>query len=51
MSSAMPPNDPGRYSASVYADLMAYVLKVNGFQSGAPLPSDLDALDHLTMVK
>jgi mono/diheme cytochrome c family protein len=51
MSTAMPPNDPGRYSASVYADLMAYVLKVNGFQSGAPLPSDLDALDHLTMEK
>jgi mono/diheme cytochrome c family protein len=51
MSSAMPPNAPGRYSASTYADLMAYVLKRNGFQPGAPLPSDLDALDNLVMTK
>jgi mono/diheme cytochrome c family protein len=52
MSTLMPPNDPGRYSASQYADLMSYVLKVNGFQSGsAELPSDTDALDHLIMEK
>jgi mono/diheme cytochrome c family protein len=51
MSTAMPPDSPGRFSASQYADLMAYVLKVNGFQSGAELPSDPDALDHLIMEK
>ena len=51
MSTQMPPNAPGRYSASTYADLMAYVLKKNGFQPGAPLPSDVDALDNLTMQK
>jgi mono/diheme cytochrome c family protein len=51
MSTLMPPNDPGRYSPTVYADLMAYVLKVNGFQPGAELPSDPDALDHLIMEK
>jgi mono/diheme cytochrome c family protein len=51
MSTLMPPNDPGRFSPSVYADLMAYVLKVNGFKPGAPLPSDVDALDNLTMDK
>jgi S-disulfanyl-L-cysteine oxidoreductase SoxD len=51
MTSAMPPNAPGRYSASTYADLMAYILKRNGFPAGAPLPSDLDALDYLIMEK
>lgn len=51
MSSTMPPNAPGRYSASAYADLMAYILKQNGFKAGAPLPSDLDALDALIVEK
>lgn len=51
MSTTMPPNAPGRFSPSTYADLMAYILKQNGFNSGAPLPSDLDALDYLIMVK
>ena len=47
----MPPEDPGRFSASVYADLMAYVLKRNGYQAGAPLPSDVDALDNIVLDK
>ncbi len=51
MSSTMPPSSPGRYSASTYADLMAYILDRNGFSQGAPLPDDLDALDQLTMTK
>jgi hypothetical protein len=51
MSTAMPPQSPGRYSQAVYADLMAYVLKENGVQPGAPLPSDMDALDYLVMEK
>lgn len=51
MSSAMPPNSPGRYSPDAYADLMAYILKWNGIQPGAPLPSDLDALSELTLDK
>ncbi len=51
MSATMPPNAPGRFSASTYADLMAYLLKRNGFQEGAPLPSDVDALYSLTMEK
>lgn len=51
MSNAMPPNAPGRYSPTTYADLMAYILKRNGFQTGAALPSDLDALDHLIVDK
>lgn len=51
MSATMPPDAPGRFSPSAYADLMAYILKRNGFQSGAPLPSDVDALYDLTMEK
>ena len=47
----MPPNAPGRFSPSAYADMMAYILKQNGFKAGAPLPSDLDALDSLIMEK
>lgn len=51
MSVAMPPNSPGRYSVNTYADLMAYILKRNGFRAGSELPADLDALDALFMVK
>ena len=51
MSSAMPPNSPGRYSANTYAELMAYILDRNGFRAGAPLPSDLDALDLMLIEK
>jgi mono/diheme cytochrome c family protein len=51
MSTTMPPNAPGRYSAETYADLLAYILKRNGFAAGAELPSDVDALYNLTMEK
>ena len=51
MSELMPPNAPGRYSETTYAELMAYILKKNGFKKGAPLPSDLDALDYLIVEK
>ena len=51
MSSTMPPNSPGRYSPNTYADLMAYILKRNGVQSGASLPSDLDPLNYLIIEK
>ncbi len=48
MSATMPPDAPGRYSESTYADLMAYILKRNGFPAGgAPLPSDVDALYNM----
>ncbi len=36
---------------TAYAELMAYILKVNGFKAGAPLPSDPDALDLLIVEK
>ncbi|MBD8065879.1 c-type cytochrome [Devosia sp. PTR5] len=51
MSSTMPPNAPGSYSDAVYADLMAHILKTNGYKSGAELPSDVDALYNLVIEK
>lgn len=51
MSTAMPPNSPGRFSPAVYADIMAYILKRNGIQAGAELPSDVEALDNLILEK
>jgi mono/diheme cytochrome c family protein len=48
MSGTMPPDAPGRYSPSAYADMMAYILQRNGFPSGGqPLPSDSDALYNM----
>jgi hypothetical protein len=52
MSTLMPPNAPGRFSPNVYADIMAYILKENGFQAGgAELPSEIEALDNLILEK
>jgi cytochrome c len=47
LSEQMPPESPGRFSSKVYADIMAYILKKNGFKRGAPLPSNVDALEQL----
>lgn len=51
MTATMPPNSPGRYSPETYADLMAYILKRNGYKAGAELPSNVDALYELNMTK
>jgi mono/diheme cytochrome c family protein len=47
----MPPDQAGRFSIKKYTDMMAYILKKNGFKSGEPLPSDIDALENLIMEK
>jgi mono/diheme cytochrome c family protein len=48
ISSAMPPDRPGRLSPQVYADLTAYILSQSGIQAGSSeLPPDLDALAGL----
>tara|TARA_B100001123_G_C15275521_1_gene1012018 strand:+ start:480 stop:914 length:435 start_codon:yes stop_codon:yes gene_type:complete len=47
----MPPDTPGRYSPKTYADMMAYILKRNGFQSGDPLPSEVEELENIIMSK
>jgi mono/diheme cytochrome c family protein len=51
MMGTMPPSSPGRYSPTIYADLMAYILKVNGYSTGMDLPANSDALYELVMQK
>ncbi|MCF8484990.1 MAG: cytochrome c [Rhodobacteraceae bacterium] len=51
LSTLMPPNSPGRYSPETYADVMAYILKRNGYKEGAALPSDVEALQNLVIQK
>lgn len=51
MQATMPPNAPGSYSPETYADLMAHILKTNGYKSGAALPADVDALYNLVIEK
>ena len=48
----MPPDQAGRFSVKKYTDMMAYILKKNGFKSkGEPLPSDVEELENLIMKK
>jgi|TARA_B110000967_G_C18833631_1_gene535422 cytochrome c len=51
MITNMPPGSPGRFSPKAYTDIMAYILKKNGFRPGAPLPNNIDALEQLSMKK
>lgn len=51
MQATMPPNAPASYSPETYADLMAHILKTNGYKSGAALPSDVDTLYNLVIAK
>lgn len=46
----MPPSAPGSYEDSVYAELIAYILEVNGFQPGEkPLPTEEERLRGLAV--
>lgn len=46
----MPKNDPGSLSAKEYAQVMAYLLKLNGMPAGrVELPSDVGALNKITI--
>ena len=51
IATQMPPDSPGQLSPTNYLELTAYILQQNGYQAGAPLPSDPDALDHLLVQK
>jgi mono/diheme cytochrome c family protein len=45
LSSAMPPNQPGRLGPQTYADITAFLLSRNGFTPAGPeLKPDLDAM-------
>ncbi len=48
ISSQMPPDSPGQFSAGEYVDLIAFILRENGCGNvGAAMPTDSNALDHL----
>ena len=48
VSSAMPENDPGGLKKEEYADVLAYILRINAYPAGNDeLPVDTDALKKL----
>ena len=48
MRTTMPLDDPGRLSPQEYADIVAYLFKLNGYPAGtAALPSDRERLKQL----
>ena len=50
LTEKMPKNDPGSLSAKEYAQVMAFLLKINGMPAGqAELPSNPAALSRITI--
>ena len=46
----MPPAAPGSLPDDTYANIVAYILEVNGFKAGnAQLPAGGEALDKMTI--
>jgi len=51
LSAEMPKNDPGSLSSGDYADVMAYMLRINAMPVGArELPTDVAALKRIQIV-
>jgi mono/diheme cytochrome c family protein len=52
ISDSMPEDNPGSLKKEEYADVIAYLLKLNNFPSGeSELPTDKDALSAILMEK
>lgn len=50
MKSVMPPDNPGSLSDQTYADILAYILRYNGYRPGeSELPTDPDAQARLKL--
>jgi len=48
VSTTMPDGDPGSLSLEDYANLLAYILRLNGYPAGEePLPADASALRNI----
>jgi hypothetical protein len=46
----MPPDNPGSLNDSTFADILAFILRGNGFPPGPQeLPSDVDALKKMPL--
>jgi mono/diheme cytochrome c family protein len=51
VSNTMPENDPGGLTKQEYADVLAYILSINGYPVGTDeLPADGDALKKFAVV-
>lgn len=51
LRTTMPDENPGTLTAQEYADVVGYMMKLNGVLPGkAPLPADADALKKLKIV-
>jgi cytochrome c553 len=47
---SMPPDDPGSFARPLITDVVAYMLKVNGFPAGAAdLPTTTDSLKEIVV--
>ncbi len=52
LTAKMPPDRPGKLNPQTYADLEAFLLSKNGYESGATeLPPDLNALQNMSLKK
>jgi mono/diheme cytochrome c family protein len=50
LSSAMPPDRPGRLTPQTYADITAFLLDRNGYKSGSQeLPADLGKMSTMSL--
>jgi len=50
ISTSMPEDAPGSLEPQQYADVVAYILRMNGFATGAgELPADEAALDAISL--
>jgi mono/diheme cytochrome c family protein len=52
VKATMPSNSPGSLTDAVYADLVAFLLKANGYPAGGqPLPTEPAGLDQIVIAK
>ncbi len=50
VKAAMPPDNPGGLNDTTYADILAFILRGNGYPPGAQeLPADANALHRMTL--
>lgn len=52
ISTDMPADKPGQLPATAYADILAYILQVNGFPAGSrELPPDAERLQSISLAR
>ena len=52
VSTSMPEDSPGSLEGTQYAAILAYLLRLNGFEEGTgELPADIDALEAISLAQ